>query len=304
MAIIALFLAAALPGCVRENRDVKQLRVAAAIAPIADLVHCVAGDAWAVYTIVPPGISAHVFEPSPSDAARLSKVQLVVTVGGGYDGWVEKMVEATASQVRVIDTSAALGLTGEEHEEDGHDHDHEHGHTEENDPHWWLSPRLAAKALPSLANGLASIDPAGREGYFERAKELEVQILELDREIEERLTPAKGKSFVSAHPAWSHFASRYGLIQAGSIEPAPGRDPSPWELRKLIDQARGGGFKVLFTEPQFSRAAAEAIASDAGLSLALLDPIGGVPGRQTYLETMRYNSTVFASGMAATGRTR
>jgi len=88
---------------------------------------------------------------------------------------------------------------------------------------------------------------------------------------------------------------------AGSIEPAPGREPSPRQLRALIDEARAGGFDVLFTEPQFPESAARAIASDAGLRIGLLDPIGGVPGRATYFEMMRFNGAALTTTFRGAG---
>ncbi|MCC6133236.1 MAG: zinc ABC transporter substrate-binding protein [Acidobacteria bacterium] len=296
---MTLILVAGLPSCTRKGEPSGRFRGAASIAPLSSLLRTVAGEGWDIHTIVPPGISAHVFEPTPSDAARLARVDLVVTVGGGYDPWITKMVEACASKARVLDTAGFLGLAPEEsHDEDEHGHAHAHSHSAGHDPHWWLSPRLAVEVLPELAATLSRVDPAGAAGYVRRSAELEASILELDGEIERHLAPRKGTGFVSAHPAWTHFALRYGLTQIGSIEPAPGRDPSPWEIRQLIDGARKGGSSTLFTEPQFSTAAATAIASDAGLSLALVDPIGGVPGRMSYVEMMRFNMAAFEKGLA------
>ena len=76
-----------------------------------------------------------------------------------------------------------------------------------------------------------------------------------------------------------YFADRYGLVEAASIEPVPGREPSPRELKALVLEGRRGGLGRLFTEPQFPPAAARVVAREANLTLTLVDPIGGVPGR-------------------------
>lgn len=274
---------------------------AATIAPLADLAARVAGPDWEVRTVVPPGISAHVFEPEPSDVRRLASARIVVVVGAGYDGWVRRMAEACASNAPVHDTALSLGIgAGEGSEPHEHEHaeGHDHGHGAE-DPHWWLSPALTARAIGPLAEAFAGVDPAGREGYRARARALEAELEALDREIEARLRPVKGRSFVAAHAAWSHFAGRYGLRERGAIEPVPGREPSARELKALVDGAREAGDGVLFTEPQFPVGAARAVASDAGLGLVLVDPIGGVPTRATYAETMRFNATAFLTGLSA-----
>jgi zinc transport system substrate-binding protein len=182
------------------------------------------------------------------------------------------------------------------HEETGHDEYEEHDHGE-NDPHWWLSPVLTARAIPALAAAFSRVDPAGERGYRSRAASLVADLAALDSEIMTTLSSHQGQGFVAAHAAWGHFAVRYGLRMTGVIEPAPGRDPLPGELKALVDAARRDGYRVLFTEPQFPLSAARAVASDAGMGLALVDPVGGVAGRAGYFEMMRFNADAFAHGL-------
>ncbi len=287
-----LFLSALTLAC--GGSGVRRVPVAAAtIAPLSDLLARVAGREWDVRTIVPPGTSPHVFEPTPGDVRRLAGVRLVVEVGGGYDGWAAGLASAASGTAVLLDASASLGEAldangaGDPH----HGSDGEEGR----DPHWWLSPALAARSLEPIAEALSRIDPGESEGYRARAAQTAKELASLDGELEAALTPFRGRAFLAAHPAWSYFAARYGLRQAGSIEPAPGREPSPRQLRALIDDARSGEFDVLFTEPQFPESAARVVASDGGLHLARLDPIGGVAGRRTYFEMMRFNGAAFVS---------
>ena len=39
------------------------------------------------------------------------------------------------------------------------------------------------------------------------------------------------------------------------------------------------------------------MAHEAHLALTLVDPIGGVPGRETYPQLMRFNAAAFRSGL-------
>jgi ABC-type Zn uptake system ZnuABC Zn-binding protein ZnuA len=281
----ALFCGALLltAGCSRTSRPSGRRVAAATIAPLSDLLARVAGPAWEVRTIVPPGTSAHMFEPAPRDVRRLAGARLVVTVGGGYDDWAGQLARAASAGAILLDAGGSLGIGLEA------------------DPHWWLSPALAARGVGAMAEALSRVDPAGAGGYRARAADTVAELDRLDRELEASLAPFRGKAFLAAHPAWPHFVARYGLRMAGSIEPAPGREPSPRQLRALIDEARAGGFDVLFTEPQFPESAARAIASDAGLRIGLLDPIGGVPGRATYFEMMRFNGTALTTTFRGAG---
>lgn len=323
----AIFLLAVLPGCRGTRRGAAESRpvAVATIAPLADLVRSVAGPGWTVRTVIPPGTSPHVFEPEPSDLRKLVGAKLVVVAGAGYDAWMRRVLAACASNARLHDTAASLGIGPGAHDgladglHEGHGHGpeempggephaaesghegHAHGVLGE-DPHWWLSPVLAARSLAPLAEALAAVDPAGAEGYRRRARETADVYLALDRELAEKLAPVRGKRFVSAHRAWIYFADRYGLVEAASIEPVPGREPSPHELKALVEEGRRGGLGRLFTEPQFPPAAARVVAREAHLELALVDPIGGVPGRETYPQLMRFNADAFRHALpGATG---
>jgi len=320
-----VLLVALLSGCAGGERPLADGRpvAVATIAPLADLLRSVAGPGWTVRIVIPPGTSPHVFEPEPSDLRKLAGARLVVVAGAGYDDWMRRVLAACASNALVHDAAASLGIGPDAHEEksahahEGHDHGpaggvdceehpeeeghegHAHGVLGE-DPHWWLSPVLAARSLAPLAEALAAVDPIHADDYRRRARETADAYAVLDRELAVTLAPLRGKKFVSAHRAWVYFADRYGLVEAASIEPVPGREPSPRELKALVVGGRRGELGRLFTEPQFPPAAARVVANEAGLALTLVDPIGGVPGRETYPALMRFNAAAFRRGLLDT----
>jgi ABC-type Zn uptake system ZnuABC Zn-binding protein ZnuA len=285
----ALFLPALARGAAGEARPV----AAATIAPLASLTAQVAGAGWDVVTVVPPGVSPHVFEPGPRDVKRLSKARLVVTVGAGYDRWVAGLVAACAARAIVHDAGDSVGIRGEAGPEGDHDHDGEIGR----DPHWWLSPRRAAAALAPLADAFARLDPGGAAAYRSRAAEAARALAALDVEVAAVLAPVRGRAVVSTHNSWAYFLADYGLVNGGSIEPVPGREPSPRQLRALIDLVRSERIRALFTEPQFPPSAARVVAGDAGVRLVLADPLGGVRGRETYADLLRFDAHAFREGL-------
>jgi ABC-type Zn uptake system ZnuABC Zn-binding protein ZnuA len=265
---------------------------AATIAPLASLASMVAGPGWDVRTVIPPGTSPHVFEPAPRDVRRIAPARLVVTVGAGYDDWAEKLVLACASGAVLHDAGLSVGVARGGGGEGG-DGDGELGR----DPHWWLSPKRAARALAPLAERFAALDPAGADGYLRRARAGAAALLVLDVELAALLLPVKGATVVAAHNSWAYFTSDYGLVDGGAIETAPGREPSPRDLRKLLDLVRARRVRAVFAEPQFSPAAARVLASDAGIRVAFVDPIGGVPGRANYAELLRYDARAFRDAL-------
>jgi zinc transport system substrate-binding protein len=289
---LRILLTACLGAAAVRGETASPRKVAAAtIAPLASLAAMVAGPEWDVRTIIPPGVSPHVFEPSPRDVRRFAPARLVVTVGAGYDDWVGKLAAACASGAVLFDAGRSVGVVSAA----GEDHDGEIGR----DPHWWLSPRLAARALAPLAERFAALDPSGAEGYRTRASGGAAMLLALDAELSALLLPVKGRPIVAAHNSWAYFAADYGLENGGAIEIAPGREPSPRDLKRLLDLLRSRGVRAVFAEPQFSPAAARVLASDAGIRVAFVDPIGGVPGRLDYADLLRYDARAFRDALGA-----
>ncbi|HEX7613801.1 MAG TPA: metal ABC transporter substrate-binding protein [Thermoanaerobaculia bacterium] len=265
---------------------------AATIAPLASLASMVAGPEWDVRTVIPPGTSPHVFEPAPRDVRQFAPARLVVTVGAGYDDWAGRLVKACASGAVLHDAGLSVGVVRGDGG-DGGDHDGELGR----DPHWWLSPRRAARALAPLAERFAALDPPRADGYLRRARDGVAALLALDAELAALLSPVRGATVVAAHNSWAYFISDYGLVDGGAIETAPGREPSPRDLRKLLDLVHARRVRAVFAEPQFSPAAARVLASDAGIRVAFVDPIGGVPGRTDYADLLRYDAHAFRDAL-------
>src|ERR1019366_6746839 len=104
-------LTACLGAAAVRGETVPGRRVAAAtIAPLASLTATVAGPGWEVRTVIPPGVSPHVFEPAPRDVKRFAPARIVVTVGAGYDDWARKLVAACASDAVLHDAGRSVGV--------------------------------------------------------------------------------------------------------------------------------------------------------------------------------------------------
>jgi ABC-type Zn uptake system ZnuABC Zn-binding protein ZnuA len=95
----------------------------------------------------------------------------------------------------------------------------------------------------------------------------------------------------------NYFFNRYGIRSLGAIEMAAGREPTPRELERLAQTMRLEGVKVVITEPQLPRDAVAAVAQMTGATIVEMDPIGGVPGRETYEELLRFNARSLADAL-------
>jgi zinc transport system substrate-binding protein len=154
-------------------------------------------------------------------------------------------------------------------DDDHHAHDHEEGGSP--DPHIWLSPRLVKTQARTIYNALTDMDPAGEEIYREGYESLIRDLDELDAELTASLTPYEGSILFVFHPAFGYFADDYGLTQV-AVEMG-GKEPSPPVLEEIIEHARKEGVRIIFVQPEFSRASARAIAEAIDGSVVTLNPL-------------------------------
>jgi zinc/manganese transport system substrate-binding protein len=109
------------------------VEVVASFSILGDMVKQVGGDRVAVTTIVGPNADSHVYEPRPQDAARLGNAQVFFVNGLGFEGWLERLVEATAFEGKVVTVSDGV-VPHDAAESEGHD-DHESHAGEDDEDH-------------------------------------------------------------------------------------------------------------------------------------------------------------------------
>ena len=71
------------------------MKVVASFSILGDLVAEVGGEHVEVTTLVGPNGDAHVYEPTPADARETAAADLVVVNGLGFEGWLDRLVEAS-----------------------------------------------------------------------------------------------------------------------------------------------------------------------------------------------------------------
>ncbi|MEI6157720.1 MAG: metal ABC transporter substrate-binding protein, partial [Atribacterota bacterium] len=231
------------------------------------------------------------YEPKPSDIKALSDTRALFLVGGGLEMFAPDMVKATEKTFPVIEVNSGIEIINGFNNGASSDP----GNTAGN-PHIWLSLRNAQIIVRNIANALSQIDPAGSTKYRENA-ELYIQKLEdLDAWFRKESEKIAVKDFVTQHAAWVYFARDYGFVQKGVIADTPGKEPSPKEIRKLVDTIKNLGISVIFAEPQLNQKAAETLAQETGMKVAILDPLGRYPD-QPYLELMKTNMQIIIQYM-------
>jgi ABC-type Zn uptake system ZnuABC Zn-binding protein ZnuA len=118
-----------------------------------------------------------------------------------------------------------------------------------------------------------------------------------DAEVRRLLADLPTRRIATFHDAFGYFAAAYGLEVVATFEPYAGLEPSPAFVMEFQSKVRAADIRVVFTEPQLSVDALRPIARDLRVTLAVLDPLGGRPGRDSYLELLRFDARAVATAL-------
>jgi zinc transport system substrate-binding protein len=157
-----------------------------------------------------------------------------------------------------------------------------------------------ARVADAVATRLSAVDPAHATGYQQRAAALRSQLDMLDHEYYDGLRYCARREIVVSHAAFGYLAERYGLYQIAVAGLSPDIEPTPRRLADVAEQARAHRATTIFFESLVSPKVAQLIAHEVGASIAVLDPIEGLPAgsEQTYLSVMRTNLATLKTALA------
>lgn len=158
-----------------------------------------------------------------------------------------------------------------DHDHEGEECHHHHHHHDGVDPHTWLSAKGALLAGETVRDTFIRLDPEHKATYEANYQAFAEYARSIDAKVEELLKDAKGKTFMTFHPAWGYFARDYGLVQL-PIE-VEGKEPGQKTLKNLIDFARKEEVRAILVEPQFSNKGAEVIAKELNIPTLTVDPL-------------------------------
>lgn len=185
----------------------------------------VGGDRVVVTSIISSAAQdPHEYEPSSRDKLEVSKADLIVTNGGGYDSFIEGLI--TNDEIPVVEAinfaadlpEGAEGEHDHEHEDAGDEHathegeestdehatpevegstdehathegedahdEHGHEHIAGFNEHVWYDPDVAAGVATDIAEHLAELDPEHADEFRDNAKAFAAEVETLHTDID------------------------------------------------------------------------------------------------------------------------
>jgi zinc transport system substrate-binding protein len=243
--------------------------VVAAFYPLAWAAERVSGEELRVVNLTPPGAEPHDVELSPRDVERIRDADVVIYASGFQPAVDDAVRDRHGPSLDVLREG-------------------------ERDPHVWLDPVRFAAVVRDIGTALGRVEPA---------EDLAEELAQLDDGYRRSLQSCAHRVLVTSHAAFAQLAARYSLRQLSLAGASPESEPTPRDLERLVERVRGSGATTVFAEPLVSDRLAATVAREAGVHVALLDPIEGLSEErlqagEDYLTVMRDNLAALREALA------
>lgn len=259
----------------------------------------------------------HSFEPSAQDTLAVSEADLIVVNGGGYDSFVDGLIESSGSTAPVITVAEfSHDWPGAEHGEgeDAHS-DEEHADEEDSDEHAghdhiegfnehvWYDPHTMEHYAEHLAEELSELRPSDAATYEANLEEFLAGLTDLEASLDDVAAAHDGAKVFATEPVPLYLVAAAGLVNVSPDEfteaVEEGQDAAPAVLLESLELLRSGDVQSVLVNTQTGGAETTQIEDEANtLGVPIVQFSETLPEGQTYLEWMQGNVTALSDALA------
>ena len=237
-----------------------------------DIAKHISQDSLELVIILPFGVDAHSFEPTPKLMAKILESNLVVYSGAGLEPWTESF----EFKSKVIDMSKSVNLLklGKEPDHSNHEHcNHTQGAV---DPHYWLDIQNMITATNIISEEFSKLLPVKAELYRLNRDKYIRMLKSLDAKYKKSLSGCQKETIIVNHNAFSYLSKNYHFHVEALSGLSPDAQPSAKSMVRLIEHIKEHDISTIFFESFVSDKAIKSIANEAKVSVDVLQPLGNI----------------------------
>ena len=240
----------------------------------ADIAKNVVGNYGSVQAIIKNSATdPHDFEPTTADAKELTKANIIVANGLGYDTWMNKLA-SSVSKKPVLVGEDLMGLK------------------KGDNPHIWYDLDMPTKYVNYLVKRLSKLDKKHAAYFKENGDKYLAKVAKI-KQIAKSTDKKNNKPVFVSEPVFD-----YGLEEAGykigdkEFEEAieNGTDPSPKTINKMTNEIKDKKIAFFVNNTQASSSTVKTFVKLAKKNgVPVLNVRETIPNHMTYLDWMREN---------------
>jgi zinc/manganese transport system substrate-binding protein len=312
-ALTAATLALAACAPTAPPADDGRVTVVASTNVYGDIVSAIGGDAVAVTSIIDSAAAdPHSYEASARDQLAISQADLVVVNGGGYDPFMNTLIEASGTSAEVITAVDVAGLTSD----DDHDHDDatdddatddhatdDHDHLEGVNEHVWYDLDAMEELAQTIADHLETLAPEASADIQANLATFESGVDALSERADALEAVHEGQGIALTEPVPAYLLEDAGFVnltpEAFTEAIEEGADVPPAALQETLDLIGSGRVVLLAYNAQTASPETERVRAAAeSAGVAVVDFTETLPEGQTYLSWMTANLDAITAAVA------
>ena len=275
-----------------DSASAAPIAVVASTDVYGNIAETIGGNQIAVTSIIDdPDKDPHTYEADASTQLALSKAQIVIENGGGYDDFVDTMLKASGKQPTVINVSNLSG------------HDQHPANGEFNEHVWYDFPTVD-KLADSLATELGAADPAHQQEFAANADTFKKNVQQLIDDEATIKSKHAGEAVAITEPVPLYLLTAAGLKNATpdkfseAIE--EDTDVPPTVLKDTLALFSNKQVKALVYNEQTSGPQTEAVLAAAKKNNIPVVPVTEtLPSGQDYLSWMTANVKAVSAALGS-----
>ena len=300
-----------------------KLQVVTSTNVYGDIVSAIAGDTVDVTAIISStSQDPHEYEATAKDQLAVSKAGLLIENGGGYDSFMDALVEATGTKAPVI---SAVEFSHDWPGNDGHDHSDDHSDAPTDDPtteasdvaddhsghdhiegfneHVWYDPHTIEHVAEKIAEELTVLVPSESATFSQGLADFTAGISTLEGALDTLSAAHAGEKIFITEPVPLYLTTAAGLEnvtpEAFSEAVEEGQDVPPATLLEATRILEAGDVRILIANSQTGGAETTQVielAKKQGIPVLEFSEIK--PQDQTYLQWMEANVALLADTLS------
>ena len=256
------------------------IRVVTSFSILEDLVKELGGQYVNVVNLVDRNSDAHTYQPKPSDAVAISKADLVIFNGLGFEGWIPRLIKNSGYKNKQIIASKGVDAIR---------------NGKETDPHAWQSFHNIRLYVQNISQMLIQLRPQYSEVLTKRQQKYLDSLNDLEINLKEQLVkiPVSKRIVVTSHDAFGYLGREFKIQFLAPLGLSLEVEASAEDVATIIDQIREQNVKALFVENINNPRLLELISAETNVAIGgrlysdALSEVKGPAG--TYLKMMRHN---------------
>jgi zinc/manganese transport system substrate-binding protein len=260
------------------------LRVVASTNVYGAIASAVGGAGVEVTSIIEdPSADPHSFEANVRTQLAVSKADVIVQNGGGYDDFLHTLISSTGTDATVIDAVDVSGRA-EEAEAAG----------EQLNEHVWYDFPTVEKVAAAIAAALGKANPDGADRYSANAADLTRQVDGLIAAEEQARPATQGVGVAVTEPVPGYLLDALGAVDRTPAEFSAaieeGGDVSPSVLQETLDLFSSGQVSALVYNEQTTGPQTDQVVDAAKRAGVAVVPVAEtLPAGEDYVAWMQRN---------------